>query len=196
MENCACALAGPAEAINCRQIQNMIAISIATKNDIPKLCALLNRAYRGAPSRQGWTTEADIIQGDFRTDEEHLDALMSRPESVFLKAVDAQGNLNGCVFLEKQVDKLYLGMLAVAPEVQASGIGKLLMREAESRANQMACRTIFMEVISVRHELIAWYERQEFRKTDLRKPFASPQKFGIPVQPLEFVILEKRLDPE
>jgi hypothetical protein len=50
-----------------------------------------------------------------------------------------------------------------------------------------------MSVISARHELIDWYERKGYRKTGETKPFPVDDRFGIPTQPLEFVILEKYL---
>jgi hypothetical protein len=50
-----------------------------------------------------------------------------------------------------------------------------------------------MTVISVRHELIAWYERHGYAKTDETKPFPTDPTFGIPKQPLEFVVMKKGL---
>ncbi|CAM5672839.1 hypothetical protein SCYAM73S_02865 [Streptomyces cyaneofuscatus] len=35
----------------------------ATGDDVPALVALVESAYRGDSSRAGWTTEADILQG-------------------------------------------------------------------------------------------------------------------------------------
>ena len=50
-----------------------------------------------------------------------------------------------------------------------------------------------MRVISVRHELIAWYERKGYRKTGETEPFPTDNRFGIPTQPLEFIIMEKEV---
>jgi hypothetical protein len=51
-----------------------------------------------------------------------------------------------------------------------------------------------MTVISVRHELIAWYERRGYETTGEKKPFPTDSaKFGLPKQDLEFVVMEKRL---
>jgi hypothetical protein len=52
-----------------------------------------------------------------------------------------------------------------------------------------------MQVISLRDELIAWYERHGYHNTGERRPFDGPLKFGVPRQDLEFVILEKVLGP-
>ncbi len=171
----------------------MYKTTIADPSDIPELLPLINKAYRGDASRQGWTTEADFIAGELRTDADDLARLMARPGAVFLKASDAAGTIGGCVFLEKRDAGLYLGMLSVAPELQGHGIGKLLLQGAEMHARHVGCRVVFMRVISLRAELIDWYVRHGYRNTGVLEPFESPEKFGVPKQPLEFVILEKTL---
>ena len=37
-------------------------VTIATEKDIPALNILVNSAYRGETSKQGWTTEADLLR--------------------------------------------------------------------------------------------------------------------------------------
>jgi ribosomal protein S18 acetylase RimI-like enzyme len=107
---------------------------------------------------------------------------------------ETEGNeLRGCVYLQKQGDKLYLGMLSVSPGIQTQGIGKKLLEAAEKQALEQNCRAIIMNVISLRHELIHWYERHGYKLTGRKKPFPADDKFGKPVIPLEFVELEKFL---
>ncbi|HET6994525.1 MAG TPA: GNAT family N-acetyltransferase [Chitinophagaceae bacterium] len=165
----------------------------ATTQDIPALEGLLNNAYRGDDSKQGWTTEADLLEGDLRTDATILQQLMQTPGAVFLKYVDDDNSVKGCVFLHKKEDKLYLGMLSVSPRMQATGIGKQLMAEAERFAKGKDCSSIFMKVIGIRHELVAWYERKGYSKTGETEPFPIDNRFGKPTQPLEFIIMEKKL---
>jgi ribosomal protein S18 acetylase RimI-like enzyme len=170
-----------------------MSISIATPDDVPALVSLLNSAYRGDASKKGWTTEADLLKGDLRTDKATLSKLMQTPGAVFLKYVNDKNQLEGCVFLDKKESRLYLGMLSVSPLIQAKGIGKQLMTAATEYASRQNCDCIFMKVISVRHELIAWYERQGYIKTGKTEPFPTDQRFGIPTQPLEFIIMEKEI---
>ena len=107
---------------------------------------------------------------------------------------EAAGQLLGCVYLEKKGVELYLGMLTVSPDVQAGGIGKQLLVAAEQMAGQQQCQAITMTVITVRHELIAWYERRGFHTTGETKPFPDDPRFGLPKQALAFIVMKKKLD--
>lgn len=169
----------------------MIIISSKT-NDIPGLVRLVNSAYRGEGSKKGWTTEADLLDGT-RTDEENISYLMSDPNAVILKGLNGNEEIIACVYLHKQQGRLYLGMLSVSPDIQGGGIGKTLLAAADEHAIKNNCHSIFMTVISVRHELIAWYERHGYKKTGEKKPFPAGEKFGLQKQPLELIVLEKML---
>ena len=168
-------------------------VLFATAADIPSLISLINKAYRGDESRRGWTTEAHLLEGELRTDEKDLLQLMQMPDAAFLKYINEDGVIQGTVFLKKADDKMYLGMLSVSPLLQSQGIGKELMADAESYARKCGCNTVFMKVISVRHELIAWYERKGYYKTGERETFPPGNQFGIPTQPLEFLLMEKMI---
>jgi ribosomal protein S18 acetylase RimI-like enzyme len=167
-------------------------ISIAELNHVTAIVQLLNSAYRGESSKKGWTTEAHLIAGDIRADENNVQEVMHLAESVFLiyKLNDA---LIGCVNLQQHIHKLYLGMFSVSPEAQGGGIGKQLLLAAEEYAHHLHCESIYMTVISVRHELIDWYKRYGYVDTGERKPFKEDGLTGKHLQPLEFMVLEKVL---
>ena len=167
----------------------------ADETHLPKLQLLVNSAYRGEGSKEGWTTEADILGGQ-RIDQQSLQEIIARPESVILIAEDEDADeLVGCVHLAKEGDRCYLGMLTVAPQLQSQGIGKMLLEESEALAQFWDCNKIFMTVISVRSELISWYQKKGFQLTGEKKPFPyGDEKFGLPKRDdLEFVILEKKI---
>ena len=168
-------------------------ISIATTDDIPQLLQLINQAYRGEEAKKGWTHEADLIDGSLRTDAVSLQQLIQKQNAVILKYAQNK-KITGCVYLEKKGGCLYLGMLSVSPEIQAQGIGKQLLQAADAYAKEQGCRIIEMTVISVRNELIAWYERNGYKKTEKREPFPADGRFGSPRQPLEFIYLQKLLE--
>ncbi|HYF31584.1 MAG TPA: GNAT family N-acetyltransferase [Chitinophagaceae bacterium] len=167
-------------------------ITRAVLSDVPELNTLINSAYRGESSKQGWTTEAELLDG-MRCDEALLTEALLDPQTIFLKYTDNEKIL-GCVRLDKHGDKLYLGMLTVSPQLQGRGIGKELLKASEYEAAKLQCKTIYMTVISVRTELVAWYERHGYLRTGERKPFITEDaRFGLAKMPLEFEVLEKSL---
>ncbi len=168
-------------------------IHLAGTSDIPALMQLLNRAYRGEDSRKGWTTEADLIAGNVRTDENNLAEVMGMPGSIFLKYTDHKSRLLGCVNLQVQNKRVYLGMFSVDPELQGTGIGKIILRAADEYARSVDCTSVYMSVISLRAELIAWYQRHGYADTGERKAFKEDGLTGKHLRELEFMILEKLL---
>lgn len=170
---------------------NQVSMTTATEEDIPAIEQLVNGAYRGDSSRKGWTTEADLLDG-IRTSKESLRAMIHNPNAQIL--IDKEARLlRGCVYLEQKGNDLYLGMLTVSPGIQATGIGKKLLLAAEQIAQDRGCRAVTMTVITLRHELIAWYERRGYKATGQVEPFPDDPRFGIQKQPLEFMVMEKVL---
>ena len=163
----------------------------ATEADLPALVALVNGAYRGEGSRQGWTTEADLLGGT-RTDEAALRAVLQDLASTILTCRNpAGGALLGCFHLEARGNSLDLHMLAVQPTRQARGVGKRLLAAAENHARQLGCRVLRMTVLDGRPELLAFYERRGYRRTGQTEPFPEGPPHGVPTRPLTLLVLEK-----
>lgn len=161
--------------------------------DIAAINDLLNNAYRGDSSKQGWTTEAGLIAGNVRTDETTVQQVMEQDGSVFLIYTDDEQKITGCVNLQQHGDKIYLGMFSVSPQLQGGGMGKQLLKAAEEYTQHVQCVAIYMTVISVRTELINWYKRHGYMDTGERKPFIEDGLTGKHLQALEFMVLEKPL---
>ena len=163
--------------------------------DTPGIVALVESAYRGDASRKGWTTEADILDGQ-RTDADEVREIIEDSSARLILAVSG-AELMGCVVLRDETVSAYIGMLAIRPDCQASGLGRRLLAEAErcARTTFSATKTR-MTVIIQREELIRWYERRGYRRTEHREPFPyGNERFGLPKRPdLEFIVLEKQLE--
>jgi ribosomal protein S18 acetylase RimI-like enzyme len=177
---------------------SVLKMSVSEVSDAQAITELVNLAYRGEKSRQGWTTEADFLDGQ-RTDVEAIQAIMSEPDAKIMK-FDRGGSLLGCVLLrqKKSQSRAYLGMLTVSPELQGAGIGREMLALAETWvASNWHLPVIEMTVIQLRTELISWYQRRGYDLTERREPFPyGNDRFGVPkVSGLEFVILEKTLIP-
>ena len=165
----------------------------ATLADIPALIALVTSAYRGDASKQGWTTEADLLDGQ-RIDAEALCHDLERADSRILLALQ-NGEILACAHVAIEDGAGYFGMFAVRPDQQGGGVGKQVMAEAERLVrDDWGLPSMRMTVIDIRDELIAFYERRGYARTGLKKPFPyGDARYGLPKRDdLRFEILEKR----
>lgn len=165
----------------------------ATAIDVPAVVALVESAYRGDISRQGWTTEADLLGGR-RTGADDVLACIARPRSRIVLAEDGR-ELLACAHVADDDGAGYFGMFSVQPGLQGGGIGKAVLAEAERIVrDEWQLPAMLMTVIDVRDELIAFYERRGYRRTGNLKPFPyGDERFGQPRRDdLRFEVLEKR----
>lgn len=166
----------------------------AAADDVPALVALVESAYRGESSRAGWTTEADLLDGQ-RTDPEAVAAVVDDPRAVVLVA-ETDGALTACCQLEDRGGHAYFGMFAVSPSRQGGGLGRRVLAEAERRARERwGAAEMHMTVISQREDLIAWYVRRGYTRTGETSPFPyGDERFGLPKRDdLVFERLVKKL---
>nr|WP_294850965.1 GNAT family N-acetyltransferase [uncultured Sphingomonas sp.] len=172
----------------------MIDLTPADATQISKLHALIHRSYRGETARRGWTHEADLLDGQ-RTDADALRDMVADPCQHLLAAWQGDEPF-ACIALTEKGDGLvYVGMVTVDPQSQGRGLGRHLLDRAEQYAVAMlGARRAEMTVISLRTELINWYERRGYALTGERRPFpSSDPRFGLPTRHLEFVVMEKPL---
>ena len=173
----------------------------ATAADIDVLLGLVQSAYRGDSSRAGWTTEADLLDGQ-RLDVDMAREMVGASGTVVLlfrpEGADSGDQPIACVQLEQRDGGVaYFGTFAVDPAQQGGGIGTRVMAVAEEYARQQWSATrMRMTVIRQREDLIAYYERRGYAPTGESEPFPYGQEqFGQPRRDdLEFIVLEKPLD--
>jgi GNAT superfamily N-acetyltransferase len=171
-----------------------LAIRAAAATDAVALADFVNSAFRGDSSKAGWTTEADLLDGQRIDADRMLETIVTPGNVILLHELD--GLLVACVHLQQTGGDCYLGMLTVRPTRQGSGLGRQLLEAAERWAvDHWSSRSMYMTVIVQRPELIAWYERRGYRRTGDRKPFPyGDERFGLPRRPdLVFDVLRKPL---
>lgn len=170
-----------------------VSFRFAKPGEARVIADLVNSAYRGDSSRAGWTTEADLLEG-LRTDEAGVRKLIDEPDSMILLCVQRE-QIVGSVHLREENAGAYLGLFVVKPSMQGAGIGSMFMRAAEEIVrSEWGAKRMTMSVISVRHELIAFYQRRGYQRTGRTQPFPTDAGLSVAlVQGLEFAEFAKDL---
>jgi ribosomal protein S18 acetylase RimI-like enzyme len=171
-------------------------VAPGTPRDAAALAGMINSSYRAEGKAAGWTHEADLLAGA-RVGADALKRVLATEEATMLlmrRKTDAK--LVGCVSVEPMADAhCYLSLLAIDPDHQDCGYGRLLLAEAETFAHARGARTARMTVIRQRETLIAWYERRGYRRTGevLSFPYDDPN-VGTPLRDdLQLMVLQKPL---
>jgi ribosomal protein S18 acetylase RimI-like enzyme len=172
-------------------------ITPATRADLDHILMLVNAAYRGIGAQAGWTSEDGIVSGT-RVDAASIESLLAQERSVILLLRrDAAARPIGCIVVQLDEDATCeLSMFAIHPNEQAAGHGKRLLTAAETYGYRNGARLAELTVVHVRDSLIAWYERQGYRRTGATKafPYHDPS-LGQPLRDdLHFVVLAKTLE--
>lgn len=148
----------------------------ATTADAPAITALINHAYAGGHEK-AWTHEAGIfatVSNFERTSEAEVNQLMAKPGSMYLMGLENDEAV-ACTLIKFEGDTGYLGMLAVRPDLQGSGAGKVMIAEAERMAIERGCIRMTMLVIAThRPELVRYYERRGYALTGRYGEFSRP----------------------
>ena len=137
-------------------------------SDAQSIAALINLAYRGESSRKGWTTEADILDGA-RTTIKEIASIIKRDDAfILIGSFNDEIVATMCCECQELAFKStsHFGMIAVKPSLQNKGYGKNLIKAAEAITfREWRVVGFHMAVISIRHELIAFYERLGYKRT-------------------------------
>ena len=157
-------------------------VRVAEIRDAEAIVTVINVAFRLA---EGFLLDRD------RIDLETVQGLFQK--GTFLVAEDS--SLCGCVYVEPRAgkpgsaDRSYLGLLAVDPRLQKSGLGSQLMNAAEAYCAKAGSRFVDLRIVSVRKELPAFYHRCGYVETGT-EPFTPGLK---PKVPCHFVWMSKPL---
>lgn len=153
-----------------------VSIRIAANGDVPALVRLINAAF---------VVEQFVFDGDRINGEETLTFM---DNGKFLVAEDSAG-IAGCVYVEIRNDLGYLGLLAVDPSRQGTGLGRRLVIAAEDYFRAGGCAAVDLRIISPRTPLPAFYRRLGYIETGAA-PFAPTLQTKVPGH---YIIMSKRL---
>jgi len=170
----------------------------ATHSDLKQLEPLIRFAYRGGKETVSWTNEHKLVAGPRISEPELRETISCSDKAILVceESVDRSRTLLGCVLVERNDDEAYIGMLAVDPDRQSAGIGKLLLQSAEMHATGVfGCSTAKMWILSGRDELLSWYVRMGYVETGETEPFLPPESGVVAlVDNLRFLVIKKDLD--
>ena len=85
--------------------------------------------------------------------------------------LDRDGIILGYSILNIVLDEASLLNIAVAPEYQRQGLGKVLLTEVLVTAQNYGCRQCFLEVRASNHVAIALYKQFNFQQVGLRRGY-------------------------
>ena len=152
-------------------------IRLAAFADVPELTRLINAAF---------VVESVAFDGD-RVDEQGVRGYMNA--GTFLLVEDVAG-LSGCVYVQCDKARSYLGLLSVAPRRQGLGLGRRLVAEAEKFAQESGCLVMDLRVISPRAEqLLPFYLRLGYHEAGAQ-PFPRDLSSKVPAY---YILMSKRL---
>ena len=157
--------------------RSTLPIRIATLGDAPQITAVINAAFRIA--------EEFFIDGN-RITQTEVEQLLTK--GAFLLA-EADKKLNGCVYVELRGERSYLGLLSVDPMSQQSGLGSLLMNEAEKYCRERGSHCMDILIVNLREDLPSFYQKRGYIDSG-----TTPFPEDIPTKiPCHFINMSKPL---
>jgi predicted N-acetyltransferase YhbS len=168
-----------------------VRVRIAQREDAEKITTVINSAFRAV--------EQFFVEGN-RVDVGEVLNLLSSGK--FLLA-ESEHTLLGCVYVEpRRLDgnrssseseaRAYLGLLAVGPGAQQSGLGSMLMDAAEDYCRSLGLRFMDIKVVNLREELPGFYRKRGYVKTGTS---AFPAELETKL-PCHFINMSKPLDAD
>ncbi len=156
-------------------------IAAAEPCDAVEIARVVNAAYR----------VEDFFKVGDRTDAREIaDFLL---HETFLVARDDDEAIIGAVRVSAVGDRGHVGMLSVLPVAQGTGLGRLLVVEAEQFAVSRGCAWMDLEVASPRTELPPFYRKFGYEVTG-RAEWPASERHKLP-EPPYFVVMSRRLIP-
>ncbi len=176
--------------LNDRMISS-VQVRLAELDDAKSITTVINAAFRRA---EGFFIDTDRID---------VECVLNCLDTGKFLLAENEGVLLGCVYVEPhplhhgrpqthQQDRAYLGLLAIDPEHQQSGLGSGLMDAAEDYCRGLSCRFMDIQVVNLREELPDFYRRRGYVETGT-SPFPTDVETKLPCH---FIDMSKPLRDE
>jgi N-acetylglutamate synthase-like GNAT family acetyltransferase len=156
-----------------------VQVRIAELEDAERITSVINSAFRLAEQ---------FFIDDARIDVESVRNFLNTGNFLL---VERESVLVGCVYVEPRANRAYLGLLAVDPARQQSGLGSALMDAAEDVCRGLSCHSMDIKVVNLRTDLFGFYQRRGYVETGT-SPFPTDVETKLPVH---FIDMSKPLRP-
>lgn len=162
--------------MNTSEIEGYPRVRVAIQEDVTELTKVINAAF---------VVERPFLEGE-RIDERGTREFFEKGKFLILE--DSSG-MHGCVYCELRGDRGYLGLLAVDPARQGTGLGRKLMAAAEEYFRSAGCVAVDLRIISQRTPLPVLYRHLGYVETGTA-PFAA----SLPIKtPGHYILMTKQL---
>jgi GNAT superfamily N-acetyltransferase len=160
-----------------KTMTSTVPIRVAATADAATITGVINAAFRIA--------EGFFVDGP-RISQAEVEQLLEKGSFLLAEADD---KLNGCVYVELRGERSYLGLLSVDPSCQKSGLGSVLMLEAENYCRERGSRFMDIYIVNLREELPAFYRRRGYVENG-----TTPFPEDVPTKvPCHFINMTKPL---
>ncbi|MGB8476578.1 MAG: GNAT family N-acetyltransferase [Candidatus Acidiferrum sp.] len=151
-------------------------IRFASVDDLGGLTKLINAAF---------VVERPFLDGE-RIDDQGTREFFDKGK--FLIVEEAPG-IVGCVYCEVRDERGYLGLLAVDPLRQGTGLGRKLMAAAEKYFRDSGCQAVDLRIISPRVPLPLFYRHLGYVEIGTA-PFSPSMPIKVPGH---YILMSKHL---
>jgi GNAT superfamily N-acetyltransferase len=152
-------------------------VRTAVQEDAANITSVINAAFRIA--------EEFFVDGN-RISQAEVEQLLVKGSFLLAEADD---KLNACVYVELRGERSYLGLLSVDPSCQKSGLGSVLMLEAENYCRERGSQFMDIYIVNLREELPAFYRRRGYVENG-----TTPFPEDVPTKmPCHFINMTKSL---
>jgi N-acetylglutamate synthase-like GNAT family acetyltransferase len=153
-------------------------VRTATEADLGPILSLINAAFQVERffKNQDRLTAEDL-ESHFKT-------------GTFLLSEDA-GKITGCIYVKRNAERAYFGLLSVDSSRQKTGIGRRLVAAAEEFARETGAHFMDLRIIHLRTELPVIYAKMGYQITGT-EPYPAERDHML-TQPVHFIRMTKEL---
>lgn len=153
-------------------------IRTATETDFNSILNLVNTAFK---VERFFKNQDRLTPGD----------LPSYFGSGTFLVTEDEGQITGCIYVKRDRERAYFGLLSVDPSRQKTGLGRRLVAAAEEFARETGAHFMDLRIINLREELPGIYAKLGYQVTGT-EPYPAERNHLL-TQPVHFIRMSKEL---